>query len=106
MPADLNQENRPRGGAASTVNSRRARFFQTLIGDASRNILPAPEHPIPSEWPPDGVIASWLGHATVLAKVDGVMILTDPVLFSRCGIRVGSNDDRPKALRGVRAFRQ
>jgi L-ascorbate metabolism protein UlaG (beta-lactamase superfamily) len=33
--------------------------------------------------------AAWLGHSTVLLKIDGFTILTDPVLGARCGIRMG-----------------
>ena len=40
-------------------------------------------------WPDKGLHAAWLGHSTVLLKVDGFTILTDPVLGKRCGPRVG-----------------
>lgn len=33
--------------------------------------------------------AAWIGHTTVLLKIDGVTILTDPVFSRRVGIRVG-----------------
>jgi L-ascorbate metabolism protein UlaG (beta-lactamase superfamily) len=33
--------------------------------------------------------AAWLGHSTVLLKVDGVTILTDPVLGNRVGVSLG-----------------
>jgi L-ascorbate metabolism protein UlaG (beta-lactamase superfamily) len=33
--------------------------------------------------------AAWLGHSTVLLKLDGFTILTDPVLGERCGVRMG-----------------
>jgi L-ascorbate metabolism protein UlaG (beta-lactamase superfamily) len=33
--------------------------------------------------------AAWLGHSSVLLKIDGFTILTDPVLGNRCGVRVG-----------------
>lgn len=32
--------------------------------------------------------AAWLGHATVLINFFGIMVLTDPVLFPRIGIRI------------------
>lgn len=32
----------------------------------------------------DGIRATWLGHASVLAEVDGAVILTDPVFSERC----------------------
>jgi L-ascorbate metabolism protein UlaG (beta-lactamase superfamily) len=36
-----------------------------------------------------GLGAMWLGHATVLLRLDGRWILTDPVFSSRIGVRVG-----------------
>jgi L-ascorbate metabolism protein UlaG (beta-lactamase superfamily) len=33
--------------------------------------------------------AAWLGHSTVLLKLDGVTILTDPVLGNRVGVSLG-----------------
>ncbi len=33
--------------------------------------------------------AAWIGHSTVLLKIDGITILTDPVFSRRVGIRFG-----------------
>lgn len=33
--------------------------------------------------------AAWLGHSTVLLKIDGFTILTDPILSERCGVGMG-----------------
>ncbi len=33
--------------------------------------------------------AAWLGHSTVLLKIDGTTILTDPVLGDRVGLNFG-----------------
>ena len=52
-------------------------------------IIPAPERPNPRNWPDRGLHAAWLGHSTVLLKVDGVTILTDPVLGDRVGPPIG-----------------
>jgi L-ascorbate metabolism protein UlaG (beta-lactamase superfamily) len=41
------------------------------------------------EWPSTGVQAAWLGHSTVLLKIDGFTILTDPVFGSRIGLDFG-----------------
>jgi L-ascorbate metabolism protein UlaG (beta-lactamase superfamily) len=54
-----------------------------------RPILPAPVTPDPSKWADRGLYAAWLGHTTVLLKVDGTTILTDPVFSDRVGINLG-----------------
>ena len=54
-----------------------------------RQVAPAPFVPNPKKWPDHGLHAAWLGHSTVLLKLDGFTILTDPVLSLRCGIRMG-----------------
>jgi L-ascorbate metabolism protein UlaG (beta-lactamase superfamily) len=41
---------------------------------------------------------AWLGHATVLINFLGVKIITDPVLFSRVGIRLPGVTIGPKRL--------
>jgi L-ascorbate metabolism protein UlaG (beta-lactamase superfamily) len=38
-----------------------------------------------SDWDDGGMFVRWLGHATVLLGVDGVRVLTDPVLGARVG---------------------
>lgn len=45
--------------------------------------------PDPRAWPDTGLHATWLGHSTVLLKVDGTTILTDPVFSNRIGLNVG-----------------
>ena len=54
-----------------------------------RPVAPAPYTPHPKKWPDHGLHAAWLGHSTVLLKLDGFTILTDPVLGDRCGVRMG-----------------
>jgi L-ascorbate metabolism protein UlaG (beta-lactamase superfamily) len=41
--------------------------------------------PGPRSAPSNGVALSWLGHSTVLIELDGVRVLTDPVLRHRIG---------------------
>lgn len=43
----------------------------------------------PKEWGDQGLYAAWVGHATVLLKIDGATILTDPVFSRRIGINLG-----------------
>ena len=45
--------------------------------------------PSPRNWPDHGLHAAWLGHTSVLLKIDGTTILTDPVFSRRIGISVG-----------------
>jgi L-ascorbate metabolism protein UlaG (beta-lactamase superfamily) len=51
-------------------------------------IAPAFAHPQPAMWDDARVTAAWLGHSTVLINFFGIWVLTDPVLFPRCGIRM------------------
>ncbi len=49
----------------------------------------APFTPDPAAWPDTGLHAAWLGHSTVLIKLDGVTVLTDPVFSERAGLNLG-----------------
>jgi L-ascorbate metabolism protein UlaG (beta-lactamase superfamily) len=64
-------------------------FFKRLSDDAKRSILDAPRIPRVAEWPQEGLHAAWIGHSTVLLRIDGFTILTDPVFSARIGISVG-----------------
>ncbi len=64
-------------------------FFREIAKDYSRESLPAPHHPKLALWPDTGLHAAWFGHSTVLLKLNGFTILTDPVFSSRVGLRVG-----------------
>jgi L-ascorbate metabolism protein UlaG (beta-lactamase superfamily) len=52
-------------------------------------VKPSPRVPLTGAWPAEGVHAAWIGHSTVLLKVDGFTILTDPVFSTRAGIKIG-----------------
>jgi L-ascorbate metabolism protein UlaG (beta-lactamase superfamily) len=64
-------------------------FYKRLAQDFQRDINPAPHRPDPRVWPDTGCHAAWLGHSTVLLKIDGLTILTDPVFSKRAGIGLG-----------------
>lgn len=64
-------------------------FFRELSKEYSRQTEPAPLHPSPKSWPDKGIHAAWFGHSSVLLKVDGFTILTDPVFSTRVGISLG-----------------
>ena len=57
--------------------------------DRKRSVLASPRVPRLSAWPREGVRAAWIGHSTVLIRVDGFTILTDPVFSTRIGIGIG-----------------
>jgi L-ascorbate metabolism protein UlaG (beta-lactamase superfamily) len=65
-------------------------FWKQFSKEMGRPILPAGHTPTPHQWPDRGLFAAWLGHATVLLKVDGTTILTDPVFSDRVGLTLGS----------------
>ncbi len=64
-------------------------FLREVSKEYKREIIPAPLNPQPLLWPESGLHAAWLGHSTVLLKVDGFTILTDPVFSQRIGLNFG-----------------
>src|SRR5438034_8073401 len=64
-------------------------FWKQYANDMSRPIGQPALRPDPREWPDKGLHATWLGHSTVLLKVDGTTILTDPVFSDRVGLSLG-----------------
>ncbi|HVX67156.1 MAG TPA: MBL fold metallo-hydrolase [Bryobacteraceae bacterium] len=64
-------------------------FWKQYVADTKRPVLAPPAVPRPELWPDRGLFAAWLGHATVLLKMDGFTILTDPVFSERAGIDLG-----------------
>ena len=66
--------------------------------ESFRPIAPAFAKPNPAQWSDARLTTAWLGHATVLINFFGVKILTDPVLFSRIGIRLPGFTIGPKRL--------
>jgi L-ascorbate metabolism protein UlaG (beta-lactamase superfamily) len=64
-------------------------FWKQYSSEIGRPIAQPMLHPDPKAWPDTGLHASWLGHSTVLIKVDGTTILTDPVFSDRVGLSFG-----------------
>src|ERR1043165_753786 len=64
-------------------------YWKRYSEDRKRRIAPAPEHPDPRRWSDRGIHAAWVGHSTVLLKIDGSTILTDPVFSTRVGLGLG-----------------
>lgn len=50
------------------------------------NPAESPNKPTPREWRDEGLHAAWLGHSSVLIRMDGCTLLTDPVLGRRIGV--------------------
>jgi len=61
-------------------------FVKQYGAEMDRKIMMPENAPDPKTWPDKGVHAAWLGHSTVLMKIDGLTVLTDPVFSSRAGI--------------------
>ena len=64
-------------------------FWKQYSAERKRSVRPAPARPNPRLWGDRGLYAAWLGHSTVLLKIDGTTILTDPVFSERAGLSVG-----------------
>jgi L-ascorbate metabolism protein UlaG (beta-lactamase superfamily) len=64
-------------------------LWARIAEDRKRMVEPAPRVPDIDLWSDEGVHAAWIGHSTVLIRVNGFTILTDPVLSERIGVRLG-----------------
>jgi L-ascorbate metabolism protein UlaG (beta-lactamase superfamily) len=58
----------------------------------------APNRPDLSKWDQHDVAAVWIGHATVLLRIGGMNLLTDPVLGNRIGVGLGLMTGGPRRL--------
>src|ERR1051325_4730174 len=85
----------PRG---SRVRRWLRHLFHEWTIESWRPIAPAFAKPEPSKWSETQGTLVWIGHSTVLINFFGVIILTDPVLFPRIGIRLPGFTIGPKRL--------
>ena len=76
-------------GLGSFVYRAAPELWKRVSEDRKREVLPAPHRPDPKSWGERGLYAAWLGHTTVLLKIDGFTLLTDPVFSTRVGIGLG-----------------
>lgn len=77
------------GGLAAMLYRAAPRFWRVYFRELRRPILPPPQRPSPQSWPDSGLHVAWLGHATLLIRMDGFTVLTDPVFSERAGIGLG-----------------
>jgi L-ascorbate metabolism protein UlaG (beta-lactamase superfamily) len=69
------------------------RLFDRLCAAA-----PAPKSPDFSRWQEKELAAAWIGHATLLLRIGGMTVLTDPVFSTRVGIGLGLMTGGPRRL--------
>lgn len=71
----------------------RLRWFDQL------NLPPqAPRTPDLTNWDRQDLAAVWIGHATILLRLGGMTILTDPVMSNRVGVGLGLMTAGPRRL--------
>jgi L-ascorbate metabolism protein UlaG (beta-lactamase superfamily) len=76
-------------GAAAALYRAAPSFWQQYAREWKQPVEDPAFRPRPELWPDRGLYAAWLGHSTVLLKIDGFTILTDPVFSTRAGIHLG-----------------
>ncbi len=64
-------------------------FWNQYFEELGRNVEPAPKTLSVHNWSDRGLHAGWLGHSTILLRIDGFTILTDPVFSTRIGLSLG-----------------
>src|SRR5262245_5187927 len=103
MPSSLSPKRRIKPLRAATywmgASGRWApRLLRGFVRELARPMAQPRFRPTPTQWNPNVVTASWLGHARVLINFDGLTIVTDPVLAPRSGATWGRRTFGPKRL--------
>jgi L-ascorbate metabolism protein UlaG (beta-lactamase superfamily) len=75
--------------ASLILYGRAPQLWSQMLEEMVSPVRPSPLRPDPSKWPDRGLFAAWLGHSTVLLKIDGFTILTDPVFGPKIGVALG-----------------
>lgn len=76
-------------GAAYAAYRSAPGMWRNFYSELGRPIAEAPHVPDPMQWPDHGLHAAWIGHSTVLLKIDGFTILTDPIFSNYAGVHMG-----------------
>lgn len=76
-------------GAGALLYHAGPRLWRQYQSELRRPVNPSRFLPAVGRWGDTGLHAAWLGHSTVLLKIDGFTILTDPVFSVRAGIHFG-----------------
>ncbi len=84
--------------AAKAVRSGFRRYPRAIL----ESVFDGDEHPAsPGTMPdlgPHALALSWVGHASVLCRIDGVQLVVDPVFSNRIGPRILSRTVGPRRL--------
>lgn len=80
---------------AGKLGRGRGRF---RVLDKIHKLAPAPNKPVLDAWQSATLGVCWIGHATVLIRVGGKTILTDPVFSHRVGLSLGLATGGPRRL--------
>ncbi len=73
----------------------RLRLFDDINPPARPELVPDLKN-----WEKHELAAAWIGHATILLRIGGMTVLTDPVMSSRVGIGLGLVTLGPRRLLG------
>lgn len=76
-------------GAGAMAYRAAPTFWRQYWRDLRRDVAPANRAPDWRRWGNRGVHAAWLGHSTVLLRINGYNVITDPVFSTRAGIHLG-----------------
>ena len=77
------------GVGAGLIYNAAPMFWKQYARELGSPIAPPAHIPNPRSWPETGLHAAWIGHSTVLFKIDGFTFVTDPVFSTRIGLGLG-----------------
>ncbi len=69
-----------------------------LLANSNKQKIFSGEKPDPKQWSKNKINIAWIGHSTVLINFYGTIILTDPVMLNRIGLKVIGLTFGPKRI--------